>query len=154
MKTVFRRFFILLALCAGFQPMLTAAAGYKLAIAPAGRKVVISWPVAATNYVLQTTLSLSAPSWQTVTNPPPVIVNNTNTVTYTNDSLTRFFRLSLSTTGYYLAIARSGSNFVISWPAAATNYLLQSALSLSSLPSNSARVISRNCSTTRKLSTE
>ena len=87
--------------------------------------------MAATNYVLQSTLSLSAPNWLTVTNPPAVTVNNTNTVTYTNNSLTRFFRLYLSTTGFYLSIARTGTNFVIFWPAAATNYVLQSTLSLS-----------------------
>lgn len=132
MKTVCRCFLLLLALCAGLPPAPASAAGYKLAIAPAGNKVVISWPVAATNYVLQSTLSLSAPNWQAVTNPPPVVVNTTNTVTYTNNSLTRFFRLYLSTTGYSLTLARSGGNFVISWPAAATNYVLQSTLSLSS----------------------
>ena len=133
MKTVYRRFFILLALCAGLLPVLASAAGYKLAIAPAGNQVVISWPVAATNYVLQSTPSLSSPIWQVVTNPSAVLVNNTNTVTYTDNSLTRFFRLYLSTAGYFLTIARSGSNFVISWPASATNYVLQSTPSLSSL---------------------
>ena len=130
MKSACRRIFFLLALCAGVLPVLAAATGFKLAIAPAGNKVVVSWPVAATNYVLQTSLSLSAPNWQAVTAPAAVIVNNTNTVTYTNNSLTRFFRLYLGTTGYYLAIARAGTNFVVSWPAAATNYVLQTTLSL------------------------
>jgi formylglycine-generating enzyme required for sulfatase activity len=131
MQSICRRFFVLLALCAGMFSALAAAAGYKLAIAPAGGKVVVSWPAAATNYVLQSTLSLSAPNWQAVTNPATVTANNTNTVTYTNNSFTRFFRLYLSSPGYFLAIARTGSSFVVSWPAAATNYVLQSALSLS-----------------------
>ncbi len=129
MRIVCRRFFVLLAFCAGSLPAL-AATGYKLAIAPAGNKLVISWPVAATNYVLQSTLSLSAPNWLAVTNPPAVITNNANTVTYTNNSFSRFFRLYLSPTGFYLALARAGGNFVVSWPAAATNYVLQSTLSL------------------------
>jgi formylglycine-generating enzyme required for sulfatase activity len=97
MKTLCRRFFCLLALCAGLLSVLPAAAGYRLAIAPAGNKIVISWPVAATNYVLQSTLSLSSLNWLTVTNPAPVTVNNTNFVTYTNNSLMRFFRLCLVT---------------------------------------------------------
>ena len=97
MKTVHRRFFSLLALCASLLPVLAAAASYNLAITPAGNKVVISWPAAATNYLLQSTLSLSSSSWLTVTNPAPVTVNNTNHVTYTNNSLTRFFRLALAT---------------------------------------------------------
>ena len=131
MKVVGRRFLILLALCLGVLPIL-AAAGYKLAIAPAGNRVLISWPVAATNYVLQSTISLSSPNWLTVVNPAPVIANNTNTVTYTNNSLTRFFRLFLGSTGYYLSIARSGTNFIVFWPTAATNYVLQSTISLAS----------------------
>jgi len=100
MRTVCRRFLILLALCAGSLPALATAAGYKLAIAPAGSKVVVSWPTAATNYVLQSIVSLStmsATNWLTVTNPLTVPLNGTNYVTYTNNSATRFFRLWLNT---------------------------------------------------------
>jgi formylglycine-generating enzyme required for sulfatase activity len=124
---------IVLALWSAFLPAATSAAGYNLLIAPAGKNTVaISWPAAATNYALQSTLNLAAPNWQMVTAPAAVLANNTNTVTYTNDfSVTRFFRLILTTPGYYLTIARSGTNFVVSWPAAATNYVLQSALNLS-----------------------
>jgi formylglycine-generating enzyme required for sulfatase activity len=140
MKVVCRRCLILLALFAVVGSPKLSAAGYKLAIAPAGNHVVLSWPVAAANYVLQSTLSLAAPNWLTVTNPPAVPSNNTNYVAYTNNSPVRFFRLYLNTqTGFYLAIARGGSNTVIlSWPAAATNYVLQSTVSL--LPTNWAGV--------------
>jgi formylglycine-generating enzyme required for sulfatase activity len=126
------RFCIGLALFAGIHAALVSAATYKLGIAASGNNVVLAWPVAATNYVLQSTISLAAPNWLTVTNPAAVIVNNTNTVTYTNNSLTRFFRLYLAGgTGFSLAIARAGSNtFIITWPVTATNYVLQSTINL------------------------
>jgi formylglycine-generating enzyme required for sulfatase activity len=131
MKAVCRRFFILLALCAGIHSAPVCAGGFSLSIAPAGNKVVVSWPVAATNYVLQSTISLAAPNWLTVANPSPVVVNNFNTVTYTNDSLTRFFRLYLNANpGFSLAIARAGNTFIISWPVTATNYILQTTTDL------------------------
>jgi formylglycine-generating enzyme required for sulfatase activity len=109
---------------------LAPAAGYKLAIAPAGNKVVVSWPVTATNFVLQSTVSLGFPNWQPVISPPIVVVNNTNTVTYTNDSLTRYFRLIFNNPGIKLAIAPAGNTVIISWPVTASNYVLQSTVGL------------------------
>jgi len=96
MRTVCRRFFLVLALCAGSLSVLATAAGYKLTIAPAGSRLLVSWPAAATNCVLQSIVSLStmsATNWLTVTNPATVPLNGTNYVTYTNNSPTRFFRL-------------------------------------------------------------
>ena len=62
----------------------------KIAKNPAG--LALSWPIEATNYVLEATTSLPAVSWTTVTNTP--------TVTTTNRSLqlpvtgkAQFFRL-------------------------------------------------------------
>ncbi len=130
MNAVCRRFLIVLALCAGLQPGVMVATGYKLAISPAGKTVVISWPTAATNYVLQTTIGLAAASWQAVTNPVTVAAN-TNSVTYTNNSGTRFFRLFLNaSTGYYLSIVRSNNTVILFWPAAASNYVLQTTATL------------------------
>ena len=132
MNVVCRRFAMALALCAGLCPALMSATGYHLAIQPSGRTVIVSWPAAAADYILQTTLSLSAPGWLTVTNPV-VLSNGTNSVTYTNSSSTRFFRLYLSpaASGYYLHIVPAGANTVtVSWPAAATNYVLQSSVNL------------------------
>jgi len=96
-KRAGRRCFILLALCVGGLPALAAATGYNLAMVPAGKNVVVSWPATATNYALQCIVSLSTNNWQTVTNPPTEPLNGTNFVTYTNNSLTRFFRLWLNT---------------------------------------------------------
>jgi formylglycine-generating enzyme required for sulfatase activity len=97
MRTFCRGFFGLLALGSGLLPVPGAAVGYRLAIAPAGNQVVISWPVAATNYALQSITSLSTTNWLTVTNPAPVTLDHTNVLTYTNNSLMRFFRLALLT---------------------------------------------------------
>ena len=44
----------------------------KLQIARAAQNVTLSWPVGATNYVLETATSLPALSWATVTNTPTV----------------------------------------------------------------------------------
>jgi formylglycine-generating enzyme required for sulfatase activity len=132
MNAVGRRFLIVLALCAGICPAWLSATGYNLAIAPAGKAVTISWPTAATNYVLQSTPTLSAANWQAVTNAV-VVSSNTNYVTYTNNSVMRFFRLYLNSNpaGFYLSIAPATSNtVVVFWPAAATNYVLQTTISL------------------------
>jgi uncharacterized repeat protein (TIGR03803 family) len=40
----------------------------SLAIARAGRQVVLSWPASATNYALQTTTNLTSRSWSDITN--------------------------------------------------------------------------------------
>src|SRR5580704_6961656 len=104
MKAVCRRFLILLALCAVMQPVWTPAATFKLGITPAGNKVVITWPTNAANYVLQSTTNLTKVNWLTVTNPAPVIVSTNNSLTYTNNSVMRFFRLYLNNvvSGYIL----------------------------------------------------
>jgi formylglycine-generating enzyme required for sulfatase activity len=130
MNAVCRRFFIVVALCASVCPALMSGTGYKLAIKPSGNTVILSWPNAANNYVLQSSLSLSAQGWAVVTNAASVS-NGTNYVTFTNNSKTRFFRLYSSATGFYLNIVRAGTNtMTLSWPAAATNYVLQTSVKL------------------------
>jgi len=64
----------------------------KLAITAAGGAVVISWPVAATGFILEQTHDLAAGSWTAVTNAPAVVSYNyilTNTPTAT----ATFYRL-------------------------------------------------------------
>jgi len=131
MKANCRGLFFVLALIACFQSVSGFAAGFQLSLKPSGRNVVLSWPVTGSNWVLQSSVSLAAPIWQTVANPAPVILNNTNTVTYTNDSATRYFRLYLSPGGFYLAITPGGKTVILSWPVAATNFVLQSTVNLS-----------------------
>jgi formylglycine-generating enzyme required for sulfatase activity len=133
MKAVCRRFLMVLALFAILNPVWAPAATFKLGITPSGNKVVITWSTNAANYVLQSTTNLTKTSWLAVTNPVPVIVSTNNSLTYTNNSVMRFFRLFLNNvvSGYSLSIARATSNtFKIWWPATATNYVLQSSITL------------------------
>jgi formylglycine-generating enzyme required for sulfatase activity len=130
MKAVCRRILIVLALCAGVCPPLMSATGYQLAIKPAGKAVVLSWSTNAANYILQSSVTLNAANWVAVGNPVVVNAGN-NTVAYTNDSVTRFFRLFLSNPGFYLSITRASNTVTLSWPAAASNYVLQTSVSLS-----------------------
>jgi formylglycine-generating enzyme required for sulfatase activity len=90
MKTKLHSLFIGLALLAGVHP---APAQPTLSIAPAGNQMVLFWPAAVTNYILQSTTNLAAPNWVTVSNVVPMTINNNATVTVTNTSLARFFRL-------------------------------------------------------------
>jgi len=54
--------------------------------------IVISWPAAATDFVLKSTPSLTSPNWSPV-NDPKVVVGNNFTVTVMSSSGTRFYRL-------------------------------------------------------------
>ena len=128
MKAHCHRFLILLAVFAGIATTPAPATSIRLGIAPAGSGVVLSWPVTTTNYVLQSTPSLVPANWALVSNVVPVVVNNTNRVTLTNTARASFFRLyfNANPTGVRLNIATAGTNFVLSWPVTATNYVLQS----------------------------
>jgi hypothetical protein len=67
MKTKLRFLFIALALLAGVHSTLAQVT--NLGIAAAGQQSLIYWPTSsATNYVLQTTASLSSPTWVTASN--------------------------------------------------------------------------------------
>jgi DNA-binding beta-propeller fold protein YncE len=59
----------------GIQPGLSVASP-TLFITQLGAKVVLSWPVAAGNFGLQSTVSLGSPSWSAVTNIPATVGTN------------------------------------------------------------------------------
>jgi hypothetical protein len=56
-------------------------------------QVILSWPAAATNFVLQSTTNLAAPAWDAVANAP-VVVNGEYQVTNTASDPQRLYRLS------------------------------------------------------------
>ncbi|HVY70271.1 MAG TPA: hypothetical protein VHH73_10110, partial [Verrucomicrobiae bacterium] len=58
----------------------------KLTIAAAGNGVVVSWPLAATGFTLESSPSLTSPTWTAVTG----VANNSVTITATG---TQFYRL-------------------------------------------------------------
>src|ERR1017187_3693774 len=91
MKTKLYSLFIVLALLAGVHPALAQLT--NLGIAPAGNQTVLFWPTTFTNYVLQSTTNLASPNWGLVTDAVPVTVSNAVTITVTNTSPARFFRL-------------------------------------------------------------
>jgi hypothetical protein len=64
----------------------------RLKIVRAGRTVVLSWPVGATNYILEAAASLPAGSWETVTNNPTVTTDE-HSVQLSLTDAAKFFRL-------------------------------------------------------------
>ena len=100
-----------------------------LQIQMAGTNVVLTWPLSATGYVLQSANQLTPPvSWMTVTNVP-VIVNFEYTVTNQISSGSVFYRLAI-VTAPALQAQVSGSNFILSWPTSATGYALETTTNL------------------------
>jgi formylglycine-generating enzyme required for sulfatase activity len=87
MKTKLRFLFIALALLADVHSAFAQVT--NLGIAAAGQQSLIYWPTSSTtNYILQTTASLSSPNWVTASNAVTV-----NAVTVTNSAPSGYFRL-------------------------------------------------------------
>ena len=101
----------------------------SLQIQLAGTNVVVTWPLSAAGYVLQSANKLTPPvSWTTVTNVP-VIVNFQYTVTNQISSGSRFYRLAI-VAAPALQARVSGKNFILSWPTNAIGYVLQTTTNL------------------------
>jgi formylglycine-generating enzyme required for sulfatase activity len=113
--------FLGLLLLACVHPVLAQTT--TLSIAPAGNQVILSWPATAANYVLQSTPGFLPAAWSNVS-PAPAIVNGQYTVTNSISGTQKFYRLSQDS--LILWIAPAGNQVVLSWPAWASNYVLQS----------------------------
>ena len=101
----------------------------SLQIQLTGTNVVLTWPLSAAGYVLQSASKLVPPvSWTTVTNVP-VIVNFQYTVTNQIASGSRFYRLAI-VAAPALQAQVSGKNFILSWPASASGYVLETTTNL------------------------
>jgi formylglycine-generating enzyme required for sulfatase activity/pimeloyl-ACP methyl ester carboxylesterase len=97
-----------------------------------GANFILSWPVSANGYVLETTTNLTAPdSWTTVTNVP-VVVNFQYTVTNTISGGNHFYRLvdASAIAPPTLQAQLSGTNFILSWPVSANGYVLEATTNL------------------------
>jgi probable HAF family extracellular repeat protein len=100
-----------------------------LQIQLSGTNVVVTWPLSAAGFVLETTDKLTTTdSWTTVTNVP-AIVNFQYTVTNQISGSSRFYRLAMNSAPALQAQV-SGSSFVLSWPASAQNFSLQTTTNL------------------------
>jgi hypothetical protein len=61
-------------------------------MSPGSSNATLSWPAQYTNYVLQASASLAA-GWATITNTPPKLIGNQQTVSVGPSGLKSFFRL-------------------------------------------------------------
>jgi len=96
----------------------------SLQIQLTGTNVVLTWPLSATGYSLEFANQFTPMvSWTTVTNVP-VIVNFQYTVTNRISNGSLFYRLA-TVTAPTLQAQVSGNNFVLSWPASAIGYYLE-----------------------------
>jgi len=66
----------------------------RLTIIRSGANVILTWPINAAGFTLQSTTNLVSPAvWSTVS-PAPVIVNGQNAVTNPVSGTKKFYRLS------------------------------------------------------------
>jgi hypothetical protein len=66
----------------------------QLRISRAEANVLLSWPINATGFTLQSTTNLDAAAVWTTNLPSPVVVNGQNVVTNSISGKQQFFRLS------------------------------------------------------------
>jgi uncharacterized repeat protein (TIGR03803 family) len=106
-----------------------SAAPPTLQIQLAGTNVVLSWPLWAANYSLETTGTLGRTnSWTVVTNAAWV-VNSQCTVTNQISGKSSYYRLAIITAPSLQAQV-SGNSFILSWPASASAYVLETTTNL------------------------
>jgi hypothetical protein len=128
----------------------------SLQIQLSGTNVVLTWPLSGAGYVLQSANKLTPSiSWTTVTNVP-VIVNFQYTVTNQISSGSLFYRLA-TITAPTLQVQVSGSSFVLSWPASAQNFSLQTTTNLADPNSwmtvtNTPAIVNLQCLVTNQIS--
>jgi hypothetical protein len=98
--------------------------GFSLQAALVKGQLVLSWPAAASNYVLEAKSPLTSGSWTQITSG---IVLSGNSFFKTNSvaGLSGFYRLHLGQAGFSLQAALVGGQLVLSWPAAASDYVLE-----------------------------
>lgn len=102
MKSKLNCLIIVLAWSAGVHQ--AAAQVINLGIAQAGGTSVLYWPTSTTNYVLQTTTTLTPPNWVTASNAVTV-----NAVLVTNLAPSGFFRLLQPTNPPGMVLIPAGS---------------------------------------------
>jgi hypothetical protein len=136
--------------------MFYSAAPPTLQIQLAGTNVVLSWPLWAAPYSLETTGTLGTTnSWMVVTNVPS-IVNSQCTVTNQISGRSSYYRLAIITAPI-LQAQISGSSFVLSWPASVQNFGLQTTTNLADANSwmtvtDTPAIVNLQCLVTNQIS--
>ena len=103
-----------------------------LKITPAASQIVLSWPTNAPGFVLHATDAMSPPAWSALTYSV-VVEGDQNTVAFPAAGGSKYYRLAKDADLIpRLTIGRDGSDVVISWPATAVGFVLQSGPSLTS----------------------
>jgi hypothetical protein len=105
-----------------------AAKGTSLSITRIGNNVVLAWPATATGLLLEENLSANQPEGWAPVRIPVVLSNAQNTVTVPISGAMAYFRLTTTPSSLFLKIARTGTNVVVSWPAAAAGFALEQTL--------------------------
>jgi pimeloyl-ACP methyl ester carboxylesterase len=106
-----------------------SAAPPPLQIQMSGTNVVLTWPLWAATYSLETTATLGMTnSWTVVTNAP-LIVNSKCTITNKISNSSVFYRLAI-VTAPTLQAQISGKNIILSWPTSAQSFSLQTTTNL------------------------
>jgi len=127
-----------------------------LQIQLSGTNVVVTWPLAAAGFVLETTDKLTTTnSWTTVTNVPG-IVNFQYMVTNQISGTSRFYRLAMNSAPALQAQV-SGKNFILSWPTSAADYVLETSTNLTTINSwttvtDTPAIVNLQCLVTNQIS--
>jgi hypothetical protein len=77
----------------GYGTIFSMSLVPTLTIVVAGNQAILSWPIWAPNFSLQSTTNLAAPAWTAVTDAPVVIGAN-NVVTNAISGIQQFYRLN------------------------------------------------------------
>ena len=77
-----------------FSLSLVSASRPQLTILASGADVILTWPVNAAGFTLQSTTNLLSPGVWNAVSPEPVVVNGENTVTNVISGTQKFYRLS------------------------------------------------------------
>lgn len=73
---------------------IVGGVGVNLTVSRSGNNIIMSWPAAAGNYVLESANTLNSPiTWSQVTTPPAQLVGDQKVVTVGATNASRFFRL-------------------------------------------------------------
>jgi len=65
----------------------------QLTITPSGANLILTWPIKAAGFTLQSTTDISPPALWTPVSPDPVVINGQNTVTNPISGKQKFYRL-------------------------------------------------------------
>ena len=83
-----------LLLGANFQFQVVPASPPPLTHTRSGANIILTWPTNAVIFTLQSTTNLVSPAVWDAVSPPPVVINDQNTVTNTISGTRKFYRLS------------------------------------------------------------